>query len=315
VPVSVTVGLVIVTALAFDFTNGFHDTANAMATSIATGALRPKVAVLISGALNLVGAFVSTKVARTISSGIVDDRSITPAIVFAGLVGAILWNLVTWFLGLPSSSSHALFGGLIGAVWVGAGEHAVHFDQVLSKVLIPAPASPLIAGVAATIATWAAYRLISCVVREFAPASGSRWSHRRTHRPDHLRIPGRPAHRPDEPRRTVMTTSSIDTVLTGSGTSKTGERHVGRVAGRSRVQRRLPGASALAGRAGARPARVDPAGGDIDSAPATSSSGRFSAGTPSTSWTRPPAIIRAAPSRYPIISLPGSGWALSISAP
>jgi PiT family inorganic phosphate transporter len=157
--VSLTVLLVIVTALAFDFTNGFHDTANAMATSIATGALRPKVAVLISGVLNLVGAFVSTKVARTISSGIVDDRSVTPAIVFAGLVGAILWNLATWFLGLPSSSSHALFGGLIGAVWVGAGEHAVHFDQVLGKVLIPALASPLIAGAAATIATFAAYRI------------------------------------------------------------------------------------------------------------------------------------------------------------
>ncbi|MFI0445376.1 anion permease [Actinomadura sp. 6N118] len=98
--------VVIITALVFDFTNGFHDTANAMATSIATGALKPKVAVAISGALNLVGAFLSVEVAKTISGGIVDDSLVTPAMVFAGLMGAILWNLVTWFLGLPSSSSH-----------------------------------------------------------------------------------------------------------------------------------------------------------------------------------------------------------------
>src|SRR5215218_10522635 len=146
---SLIVIVVIVTALAFDFTNGFHDTANAMATSIATGALRPKVAVLISGALNLVGAFVSTEVARTISGGIVDDSLVTPGMIFAGLIGAIMWNLATWLLGLPSSSSHALFGGLIGAVWVGAGEHGVHFTQVLQKIIIPAVASPLVAGLAA----------------------------------------------------------------------------------------------------------------------------------------------------------------------
>ena len=107
VHISVLVIVVIITALAFDFTNGFHDTANAMATSIATGALRPKVAVLISAVLNLVGAFLSTKVAQTISSGIINERLATPAIIFAGLVGASLWNLVTWLLGLPSSSSHA----------------------------------------------------------------------------------------------------------------------------------------------------------------------------------------------------------------
>ncbi|MEE4546571.1 inorganic phosphate transporter [Streptomyces sp. V4-01] len=153
------VAMVIVTALAFDFTNGFHDTANAMATSIATGALRPKVAVAISGALNLVGAFLSTEVAKTISGGIVDDTLVTPGMIFAGLVGAILWNLSTWLLGLPSSSSHALFGGLIGAVWVGAGRHGVHFDKVVEKILIPAVASPLVAGLAALGATYLAYRI------------------------------------------------------------------------------------------------------------------------------------------------------------
>ncbi|MGW1503042.1 anion permease [Streptomyces mirabilis] len=153
------VAVVIVTALAFDFTNGFHDTANAMATSIATGALKPRTAVLISGVLNIGGAFLSTEVAKTISGGIVDDTLVTPGMIFAGLVGAILWNLLTWLLGLPSSSSHALFGGLIGAVWVGAGEHGVHFDKVVEKVLIPAVASPIVAGVAALLATYLAYKI------------------------------------------------------------------------------------------------------------------------------------------------------------
>ncbi|MER5837055.1 inorganic phosphate transporter, partial [Streptomyces sp. NPDC002130] len=97
------VAAVIVTALAFDFTNGFHDTANAMATSIATGALAPRTAVLISGVLNVVGAFLSTEVARTVSAGIVDDTLVSPGMIFAGLVGAILWNLLTWLIGLPSS--------------------------------------------------------------------------------------------------------------------------------------------------------------------------------------------------------------------
>ncbi|MFF2929800.1 inorganic phosphate transporter [Streptomyces mirabilis] len=153
------VTVVIVTALAFDFTNGFHDTANAMATSIATGAPKPRTAVLISGVLNIGGAFLSTEVAKTISGGIVDDTLVTPGMIFAGLVGAILWNLLTWLLGLPSSSSHALFGGLVGAVWVGAGEHGVHFDKVVEKVLIPAVASPIVAGVAALLATYLAYKI------------------------------------------------------------------------------------------------------------------------------------------------------------
>jgi PiT family inorganic phosphate transporter len=151
--------VVVITALAFDFTNGFHDTANAMATSIATGALKPKVAVALSGVLNLAGAFLSTKVASTISSGLVDDAKITPAIIFGGLVGAILWNLFTWLLGLPSSSSHAMFGGLIGAVWIAAGTNAINFGTVISKVLLPAFLSPLVAGIVALVATYLAYTL------------------------------------------------------------------------------------------------------------------------------------------------------------
>ncbi|BCL22945.1 inorganic phosphate transporter [Streptomyces tuirus] len=153
------VAAVIVTALAFDFTNGFHDTANAMATSIATGALAPRTAVLISGVLNVVGAFLSTEVAKTVSGGIVDDTLVSPGMIFAGLVGAILWNLLTWLIGLPSSSSHALFGGLIGAVWVGAGSQGVNVEKVVEKVLVPAVASPIVAGVAALLATHLAYRL------------------------------------------------------------------------------------------------------------------------------------------------------------
>ncbi|MFF0225469.1 anion permease [Streptomyces sp. NPDC004629] len=150
---------VIVTALAFDFTNGFHDTANSMATSIATGALQPRVAVAVAGVLNLAGAFLSTEVASTISNGLVNDSRVSLVMIFAGLVGAILWNLTTWLFGLPSSSSHALFGGLIGAVWVGAGGSAIHFTQVVEKIVIPAIASPILACAVALIATYLAYKI------------------------------------------------------------------------------------------------------------------------------------------------------------
>ncbi|WP_206791132.1 inorganic phosphate transporter [Amycolatopsis sp. MtRt-6] len=156
---SLIVLVVIVAALAFDFTNGFHDTANAMATSIATGALKPRTAVAVSAVLNLVGAFLSVEVAKTISGGIVDDTKVTPVIIFAGLVGAIVWNLVTWLIGLPSSSSHALFGGLIGATWIASGADAVHFGKVVEKVLIPALASPIVAGIVATLGTFLVYRI------------------------------------------------------------------------------------------------------------------------------------------------------------
>lgn len=160
----IVVGLVIVTALVFDFTNGFHDTANAMATSIATGALKPKVAVIAAGTLNLVGAFLSTEVANTISGGIINEAEVAigPEFIFAGLVGAIVWNLLTWLVGLPSSSSHALFGGLVGAVIVGAGVQGVNFGAVLTKVLIPALVSPVVAGLAA----FAACKLIFLIVKK-----------------------------------------------------------------------------------------------------------------------------------------------------
>ncbi|MET0933072.1 MAG: inorganic phosphate transporter [Mycetocola sp.] len=153
--------LVIALALFFDFTNGFHDTANAMATPIATGALKPKVAVGLAAILNLIGAFLSTEVAKTISGGIIkegdDGVLITPELIFAGLIGAIVWNMLTWLLGLPSSSSHALFGGLIGAALVGFGIGAIDLPVLLSKVILPAVLAPLTAGLIAYIATKLAY--------------------------------------------------------------------------------------------------------------------------------------------------------------
>jgi PiT family inorganic phosphate transporter len=155
--------LVIALALFFDFTNGFHDTANAMATPIATGAMRPKVAVALAAVLNLVGAFLSTEVAKTISGGIINEGQggvlISPQLIFAGLVGAIVWNMVTWLYGLPSSSSHALFGGLIGAAIVGAGISSVNFLVVLEKVVLPAVIAPFTAGVVAYAATKLAYAI------------------------------------------------------------------------------------------------------------------------------------------------------------
>lgn len=160
----VVVAMVIAAALIFDFTNGFHDTANAMATSIATGALKPKTAVIAAGTLNLVGAFLSTEVAKTISGGMINEQLVTilPEFIFAGLVGAIIWNLLTWLVGLPSSSSHALFGGLVGAVIVGAGVQGVNFFAVLTKVLIPALISPVIAG----LASWFAVKIIFAIVKK-----------------------------------------------------------------------------------------------------------------------------------------------------
>ncbi|MEV4774483.1 inorganic phosphate transporter [Microbacterium sp. LTA6] len=158
--------LVIALALFFDFTNGFHDTANAMATPIATGALKPRTAVLLAAVLNLVGAFLSTEVAKTVSGGIVREDAIREMgaevflpLIFAGLIGAITWNMLTWLLGLPSSSSHALFGGLIGATLVGVGFTGIDFGIVLSKIILPALIAPLTAGLIAFIATKIAYSI------------------------------------------------------------------------------------------------------------------------------------------------------------
>src|SRR3984957_1206781 len=151
--------LVVITALGFDFTNGFHDTGNAMATSIATKALEPRVAVALSGVLNLVGAFLSLAVAATIASGLVSTKLVTLTVVAAGLAGGITWNLVTWLFGIPSSSSHALIGGVIGATIAAAGGHAVLWKGLVSKVVLPAVFSPVIAALVAATGTYVLYRI------------------------------------------------------------------------------------------------------------------------------------------------------------
>lgn len=176
--------LVVITAIGFDFTNGFHDTGNAMATSIATGALKPKVAVALSAVLNLVGAFLSVEVAATITKDVLKIQTSTGdlvpgldaqqamTIIFAGLIGGIVWNLLTWLLGLPSSSSHALFGGLIGAGLAGAV--TINWNGIVSKVLIPAALSPVIAGLVAAVGTFGVYA-ISARVGKRRKEQAFRW--------------------------------------------------------------------------------------------------------------------------------------------
>jgi PiT family inorganic phosphate transporter len=152
--------IVVVTALAFDFTNGFHDTANAIATTVSTRAMSPRAAVAMAAILNFVGAFISLQVAATVAGGIVDAASVTTTIVFAGLIGAIAWNLATWYVGLPSSSSHALIGGVAGAAFVAAGADAVNGEGLLDKVVVPALVAPVLAFMAAGLAILIAYRIV-----------------------------------------------------------------------------------------------------------------------------------------------------------
>ncbi len=149
--------IVVGTALAFDFTNGFHDTANAVATSIGTRAMPPKVAVGLAATLNFVGAFISLKVAATIGTGIVDSNVVTPTVIFAALIGAIAWNLITWWFGLPSSSSHALIGGLIGAALAAAGTGSVQVQGIIDKVLVPGIVAPILAFGVAGVSILTAY--------------------------------------------------------------------------------------------------------------------------------------------------------------
>src|SRR6186997_1917685 len=152
--------IVVATALAFDFTNGFHDTANVVATSISTGAARPSVAIGFAAALNFIGAFISISVAATVAKDVVDAEVITPTIVFAGLIGAIAWNLITWYFGLPSSSSHALIGGVVGSAVAAVGFDAVLAEGLVGKVLVPAVVAPIVAFLVAGLAIGIAYRVV-----------------------------------------------------------------------------------------------------------------------------------------------------------
>ena len=162
--------LVVVTALVFDFTNGFHDTGNAMAPSIATRALKPKQAVLLAAVLNMVGAFLSLTVAATIAKGIVDSSVVTLGVVLAGLAGGIIWNLITWLVRLPSSSSHALVGGVVGAVLAAAGAAGVNWSGLVSKVMLPALIAPLVAITVGVVGTM----LVTRVTRPVSQKSNDR---------------------------------------------------------------------------------------------------------------------------------------------
>src|SRR4051794_23116424 len=152
--------IVVGTALAFDFTNGFHDTANAVATSISTRALAPRVAVTMAAILNFVGAFLSLQVAATIASGIVNPADVTLLVVFAGLIGAIFWNLLTWYFGLPSSSSHALIGGIVGSTLAAVGTKGVQGAGLVEKVIVPALVAPVLAFACAGIGILFCYRIV-----------------------------------------------------------------------------------------------------------------------------------------------------------
>ncbi|MGP1674709.1 MAG: anion permease, partial [Candidatus Limnocylindrales bacterium] len=149
--------VVIVLAVFFDYINGFHDTANAIATSVATRALHPRHAILMAASFNFIGAFAGTAVAKTIGAGLVDEVTTTQAVVAAALIGAIAWNLFTWYLALPSSSSHALIGGLIGATTVAAGTGALKIDGIFNKVAVPMISSPLIGFLGAFLLMLALY--------------------------------------------------------------------------------------------------------------------------------------------------------------
>ena len=162
--------ITIVVALGFDFTNGFHDTANAVATSVSTRALTPRMAVLIASLANLAGAFVTTAVATTVGKGIIDASLATEKTVLAAVIGAIAWNLVTWWLGLPSSSSHALIGGLIGAALVQSGSSGVEWHDIAHKVVIPAVFAPAIAFAAA----FAVLLLIYWIFQRMTPGFANR---------------------------------------------------------------------------------------------------------------------------------------------
>jgi PiT family inorganic phosphate transporter len=152
--------IVVGTALAFDFTNGFHDTANVVATSISTRAIGPKQAVAFASLLNFVGAFISLKVATTIGKGFVDTSAVTTTVVFCGLVAAIAWNVITWYFGLPSSSSHALIGGLVGSVVAASGWSAVNGGGIVGNLIVPAIIAPIVAFVAAGGSIMLVYRIV-----------------------------------------------------------------------------------------------------------------------------------------------------------
>jgi inorganic phosphate transporter, PiT family len=165
---------IVIFGLAFDYTNGFHDTANAIATSVSTRAISPRLAVLMAASLNLLGALVSTSVAKTVGSGLVNTDLVTNQVVFAALIGAISWNLITWYFGLPSSSSQSLFGGLIGATIASAGVTGVLWSGVFDKIILPMIFSPVIGFFGA----WALMTGLIWLVRKRQQGPVNKWFRR-----------------------------------------------------------------------------------------------------------------------------------------
>jgi PiT family inorganic phosphate transporter len=165
---------IVAVALVFDYTNGFHDTANAIATSVSTRALSPRTAVLMAAGLNLLGALLYTGVAKTVGEGLVNTDLVTLPLVLAALIGAVAWNFTTWYFGIPSSSSHALFGGLIGAMIAAAGVEGVLWSGVFEKVIVPMVGSPLIGFVCA----WVLMTSLIWLVRRRPPGPVNRWFRR-----------------------------------------------------------------------------------------------------------------------------------------
>jgi len=162
--------LVILSALVFDYINGFHDTANAIATCVSTQALSVRSAIIMAATLNFAGAMVSTKVATTIGKGIVDASHITQLVVFAGVTGAIIWNLITWYYGLPSSSSHAIIGGIMGSVIAHSGPATLHWKG-LNKIVISLIVSPIVG----ILAGFAFMIVLMWLFRHKAPGSINKW--------------------------------------------------------------------------------------------------------------------------------------------
>ena len=165
---------IVAVALVFDYTNGFHDTANAIATSVSTRALSPRVAVLMAAGLNLLGALLYTGVAKTVGEGLVDTDLVTLPLVLAALIGAVAWNFTTWYFGIPSSSSHALFGGLIGAMIAAVGVSGVEWAGVVDKIILPMVGSPLLGFVCA----WVLMTSLIWLVRRRPPGPVNRWFRR-----------------------------------------------------------------------------------------------------------------------------------------
>jgi PiT family inorganic phosphate transporter len=153
--------LVVLVALAFDYINGFHDTANAIATVVSTHVLPPRTAILMAAVLNFIGAFYSESVAKTIAKGLVDPHDATQAVILAALTGAIVWNLITWRFGIPSSSSHALIGGLVGAAWAHGGMGVIQWKGIWEKVILPLVGSPVLGFVIAFILMSIIYRIFA----------------------------------------------------------------------------------------------------------------------------------------------------------